>query len=231
MKVTENATPHAIQITEYGFINAYLIRESDGFTLVDTCMSASEKILAVAQSAGVPIRRIIATHAHADHVGSVDALLAKLPPSTLFGISERSLPLLHKPPDKSLQPGEPQLPIKGSLNGVVSQPNHLLVPGELFGSLRVISTPGHIPGHLSFLDERDGTLYTGDELITFGRVNISGFCPWYFPLPNFGTWDKATALASARTLLDYPIQRYASGHGPVRDGGLARLQAAIAAAR
>jgi glyoxylase-like metal-dependent hydrolase (beta-lactamase superfamily II) len=106
----------------------------------------------------------------------------------------------------------------------------LLAEGDLIGSLRAIDTPGHIPGHLSFLDERDGTLYAGDALICKGGLSISGFAPWFFPFPNFGTWDKATALASAKKLLAYPIERFASGHGAIQAGGRPALTAAIAIA-
>ena len=84
-----------------------------------------------------------------------------------------------------------------------------------------------IPGHLSFLDERDGTLYAGDALIGMGGLSISGFAPWFFPLPNLATWNKATALASAKKLLAYPIERFASGHGAVQPGGRSALAATI----
>jgi hypothetical protein len=63
-----------------------------------------------------------------------------------------------------------------------------------------------------------------------GGLSVSGFAPWVFPLPNFATWNKATALASARKLLEFPIERFASGHGKVQSGGVATLRAAIATA-
>jgi glyoxylase-like metal-dependent hydrolase (beta-lactamase superfamily II) len=103
----------------------------------------------------------------------------------------------------------------------------VLSDGEVFGSFRCIATPGHIPGYMSFLDERDGTLYAGDALITVGRLAVCGWTPWYFPLPSFVMWSKPLALASAGRLLAFPIERYASGHGPVREGGLAALRRAI----
>jgi glyoxylase-like metal-dependent hydrolase (beta-lactamase superfamily II) len=229
MKATQ-VTPNSLQLTRLAFVNCYLVIESDGLTLIDTGLPGShDDILGAAHNLGSPIRRILLTHAHMDHVGSVDALIEKLGTTTVELISNsRSLSLLQKPPETSLQPSEPQTKIKGGVPGIKSRPTRLLTEGDLVGSLRVIETPGHIPGHLSFLDQRDGTLFTGDALICKGGLSISGFAPWFFPFPNFGTWHKQTAVASAEKLLAYPIERFASGHGPIQPGGIPALRAAIA---
>ena len=231
MKLTR-ISENSHQLTRLGLVNCYLVRErgdeGDSFTLIDSTIGgAAKNILAAAQSLGAPIRRILLTHAHQDHVGSVDALAAKLPGITL-ATSERSLPLLRKPADKSLRPGEPQESFHGGLPGIITPVTHTIEDGELFGSLRAIATPGHIPGHLAFLDERDGTLFAGDALVGVGRLSVCGWTPWYFPLPTFVMWSKPLAQASARKLLDFPIQRYACGHGAIRDGGIPALQQAIA---
>lgn len=102
--------------------------------------------------------------------------------------------------------------------------------GDTFGSLRAIETPGHIPGHLSYLDERDGTLFAGDAVTGVGGLCIAGYSPWYFPMPNIFTWNKAIELESASKLLKYRIERFATGHGVVRPGGLGILKQALARA-
>ena len=215
------------QLTRYGFINCYLVREADGFTCIDTNLSGSgDEILAAAATLGGSIRRILLTHAHIDHVGSVDELVAKLP-NVVLAASERSLPLLIRPIDKAFRVGEPRKPYTGGLPGIASTVTQTVDDEELFGSLRCISTPGHLAGHFSFLDERDGTLFAGDAMVGVGRLSVSGWTPWYFKLPGFVMWSKPLAIASALKLLDYPIERFACGHGPVRGGGIRALRHAM----
>jgi len=162
-----------------------------------------------------------------DHVGSVDALAKRLGGDVELISNARSLPLLQKPPDKSLKPGEAKGTIKGGLPGIDARPSRLLSEGEMVGSLRTIDTPGHIPGHMSFLDERDGTLYAGDALTAMHGLRVSSDAPWYFPMPKLVTWNAEVAVASAERLLAYAIERFACGHGGVKDGRVAALRAAI----
>ena len=74
---------HLVQLTRYPRIfpvSVYLVREDDGFTLIDTGLSGSEQeILEVAGRYGGQVRRIALTHAHTDHTGSLDALGEALP--------------------------------------------------------------------------------------------------------------------------------------------------------
>ena len=71
------------QITRFGIVNAYLVEEDDGLTLIDTTVPRSADALrGAAAKLGRPIVRIALTHAHADHIGSLDALAAARCPAS-----------------------------------------------------------------------------------------------------------------------------------------------------
>lgn len=214
------------RISRAGFVNCYLVREDDGLTLVDTMLPRSaKKILAEAQRLGWPIVRIALTHAHADHIGSLDELREQLPGAEVI-ISPRDARLLAK--DKTLDPGEEKGKLRGSYPGASTKPTRTVHPGERIGSLEVVASPGHTPGHISFLDLRDRTLIAGDAYATLGGVATSAKSSPLFPLPSFASWHKPTALESARALRALDPSRLAPGHGKIIDSPGPAMDKAIA---
>ncbi len=221
-------TPSITRISRFGFVNAYLIAEDDGLTVVDTMLPGSAKpILRAAERLGAPIVRIALTHAHGDHIGSLDALAAALPGVEVL-ISARDARLLEK--DKSLDPGEPQVKVRGSLPGAKTRPTRTLAPGDTVGSLEVIAAPGHTPGQVAFLDRRDRTLLCADAYTTIGRVATTDKMRLPFPLASMATWHGPTELETARALRALEPARLAPGHGKIVDAPLAAMDAAIAKA-
>ena len=218
------ATPH--RFTRFGFVNAWLVTEDDGLTLIDTTMKgAGKKIVAAADSLGAPIVRIVLTHAHGDHIGALDELAAAQPDAEVV-ISARDARLLHK--DMSLDPGEPERKLSGSYPGAKTVPTRTVGEGDRIGSLEVIATPGHTPGHIALLDTRDRTLYCGDVYSSLGGVASSAKANPRFPLVRMGTWSPELDLESARALRTLDPARLAPGHGKLVEAPAAAMDAAIA---
>ena len=214
------------RVSRFGFVNAYLVEEEDGLTLVDTTIPGSAKaIQAAAAELGRPIVRIALTHAHGDHIGSLDALAKELPGAEV-SISERDARLLAK--IKTTDPGEPpEAKMRGSYPGARTSPTRTLSAGDRVGSLEVIAAPGHTPGHIAFLDTRDRTLIAGDAYSTIGGVATSAKANPLFPFPVIATWHRPTALESARALRALDPARLAVGHGPIVDAPGAAMDKAI----
>jgi glyoxylase-like metal-dependent hydrolase (beta-lactamase superfamily II) len=213
------------RISRLGIVNTYLVDEPDGLTVIDTMLPGSaKKILAAAQARGKPITRILLTHAHGDHVGSLDALAAAVPDAEVL-ISAREARLLQK--DKSLEPGEPVDKVSGSYPGVKTKPDTLVNPGDRVGSLEAHDAKGHTPGQLAFVDTRDRTLFTADAFSTLGGVATSAKPNPRFPLPALATWHRPTALETARRLRALEPKRIAPGHGKVVEDPGAAMDRAI----
>jgi len=231
VKIT-HLSPKLVQLTRYPVLfpmNCYLVTEDDGLTLVDSITSSpADDLEAMVKQLGTELRRVALTHAHGDHVGGVSGVRQRFP-GVEVSIARRDAPILAG--DKSLLPTEPQTDVKGYFVKVEWQPDRLLEPGDRVGSLEVLPSPGHTPGHIAFLDVRDRSLIAGDAFQTRGGIAVSGDMRLLFPFPAMATWNKPTALASGVALKALRPSLLAVGHGAAVHEPIDAMDRAIEAAR
>jgi glyoxylase-like metal-dependent hydrolase (beta-lactamase superfamily II) len=224
--------PHLTQITKWPVVfpmNCYLAQEEDGLTLVDSTISSpADEVAALAKRLGKQLRRVALTHAHGDHVGGVAGLRAMFP-GVEVSISERDARLLAK--EKAPLSTEPQTPVKGSFLNVDWKPDRLLKPGDRVGSLEVVASPGHTPGHVAFFDIRDRALIAGDAFQTRGGIAVSGDLRLLFPFVALATWNKPAALTSAQALRALNPSLLAPGHGEALTNPSTAIDQAIESAK
>ena len=220
---TTRVTPDLIQLTRLGFVNAYLVREDDGFTLIDTTLGrrAASDLIGAARAAGGEIRRIALTHGHGDHAGGLDAIVAEL---------DGSVEVLLGDADARQWAGEKL--VEGKMPGywpkrVETVPGVRLQGGERIGSLEAIATPGHTLGHMAFRDTRDGSLFCGDVFTAYGRVTVTNHFYWRFPLAYGATVDRAEDLRSARRLAELEPARLLAGHGLATEAPAEAMRGAV----
>lgn len=156
------------------------------------------------------------THAHPDHQGCSRAVCER------FGI-----PLFCGEGDRAAQVSgrfETLMPDPGAffsrLARVLSGPAHpvygTLAEGDRIGGLRVVETPGHTPGHLSFWGEEERVLILGDVL--FHRHPVTLRRGLAEPI-RFATFDRQANLESARKVAALEPRVICFGHGaPLTDG-------------
>ena len=213
---------YLVQLTRFPLlfpVNVFLVREDDGLTLIDTAIGGTAPaIISAAQRLGAEIVRITLTHAHSDHIGSLDALINSLPNAELSMGTETERILSE---DRAAKAG------KSNGKGFGPLEARLLNPGDRVGSLEVAAAPGHAPDQIAYLDVRDRTLIAGDAFQIRGGIAVSGTVKPLFPFPAFSTTDKLLALESARALRALTPSRLAVGHGNTLDDPLAAMDGAI----
>jgi glyoxylase-like metal-dependent hydrolase (beta-lactamase superfamily II) len=179
-----------VYMVPLGFVNAFLlIGGGNELTLIDTgTPGSSHKILqAVADLRRDPndVRRILLTHCHADHTGSL-AELKRLTGATVY-MHLLDAALVRKGQAGRpihLAPGFLDVPFQAVRGG--GQPPQVApveTDVELHGGQEVdgvpgllaLHTPGHTAGHLAFLWQRaGGVLFLGDAAVNMlGLERIS----------------------------------------------------------
>ncbi|NWF69383.1 MAG: MBL fold metallo-hydrolase [Chloroflexi bacterium] len=171
--------PDLYYITGLPVGRVYCIKDADGLTLIDSSISGmTGRIQSQIESAGFSItdvKRLLVTHAHPDHIGSLFELQRRSGAQVITSEQDRAV-VEGKSPVARRAAGfrPPQTYIKGtSVTRVVHEGD---VISEAFGGLHVLFTPGHSPGHLTFWQPQKRVGFCGDVIFhMFGLRPPFGF--------------------------------------------------------
>jgi hydroxyacylglutathione hydrolase len=118
------------------------------------------------------ISMILLTHAHPDHIGGCATIIKSAPALVAVHKAER-----HWVEDIQRQHRERPIPNLFDLVGESVLIDQELIDGETVllekgKTIRIIETPGHSPGSVSFFFEEEGALFSGDSVPSAGTIPI-----------------------------------------------------------
>ena len=158
----------------------------------------ADKIRAVVSKHGITVAAILLTHGHLDHIAASDEMRGAL--GVPVYASEKEAQLAN---DQSLNGTEAfrMPPITAVVDNFIGRGDELDFG---CGKIRVLCTPGHTHGHLSYYIPQAGMLFSGDCLFreSYGRYDL--------PTGSFHALRQ-----SVMSLLVLPPQTVVyPGHGP-----------------
>jgi glyoxylase-like metal-dependent hydrolase (beta-lactamase superfamily II) len=209
--------PH-VQLLSGGFVNFYLIVEPDGLTLIDTGLArhfkTTLKAIARLDRSPADLKRIIITHSDGDHMGALADLKAICGARVLASPIEAQAIERAKPSREMQGQGWQVQLFKLARLLFKAKPAHvdeLLEDGQVLpvlGGLRVISTPGHTPGHISLYAPAAKILFCGDSMLVDKKGTLR--CS-----RGMNTWDEDKAKESVKIQSALGAEIVCSGHGPI----------------
>ena len=207
------------------FVNLYLIEEpneTNGLTLIDAGLAKSATQLVLRKIAELgrqpnDLKRILITHADADHYGSAAELKA-ITGARLYASAAEAEAMRQGRTSRKIGGGIFMNAAMGLLERTImkmppAQVDDVLVVGQVLpvlGGLHVIASPGHTPEHVSFYAPAHKLLFTGDSL----NAN-SGKLRW---IKGSIQWNNDAGLASAREQAKLGAHTVCCGHGVVITG-------------
>ncbi|MBW4084247.1 MBL fold metallo-hydrolase [Paenibacillus sp. S150] len=178
-------------ISEYGHwekVHSFLLLGQDKAALIDTGLGIGNIRTITDQLTGLPVE-VLTTHVHTDHIGGhgeferiwvhegdLEWLVHGIQGLSIEQIRRDIGRELSRPVPVGFDP-ESYQPFQGEPAGLLRDGDSVELGGR---ALTVYHTPGHSPGHLAFLDEKNGYLFTGDLL--YDGTPIYAFYPSTSPV-------------------------------------------------
>jgi len=222
-------------------VNVHLVRLDDGYLLIDSgiateeCFEALESAIEELGIKWADIRMLCLTHLHPDHIGlswkilelsGARLLMHRVEADYLALVArEARAPFFAEAMLKSGVPEEMQTKMDRAMRDIRRHfhphaPDWLLEGGEKIpvrgGTLEVVWTPGHSPGHVCLYSPEHRYLISGDHILEFITPNI-GWHP--------GADMLAQYLESLDRLRPFEVDLVLPSHGGPFRGHVQRIRA------
>jgi glyoxylase-like metal-dependent hydrolase (beta-lactamase superfamily II) len=200
------------------FVNLYLIVEADGLTLIDAGLAKSGPkvaLEAITKLGREPkaLKRILFTHSDPDHTGGA-AELKQISGSSLQASAHEASMMAQGKPGRPANNAFVRLMVGLMMPRITHQAADVtLEDGQeipVLGGLRVINTPGHTPGHVSFYSSSQKILFAGDSMRSANDKLSFGAGPF--------TWNLEAGIQSVQKQAKLEVDLVCCGHGPVVRG-------------
>ena len=178
--------------------NCYVIGDKDVIVIdpASPYPEEQEVLDRVIEKRGLRVREIWLTHMHRDHVSGANHLKEwTRAPIVAHPITARDLAGFV------------------DVDREFAVEERVRIEGDPGWRLRVLHTPGHARGHVCVLEEKKGSLITGDLMAGFGTIVID---------PPEG--HMATYLGSLRKMQQLNVTALFPAHGPVMANAKKRIQ-------
>lgn len=160
-----------------GYSNAYLIDGDMGVTLVDTGMpknldAITSQLVEIGRSL-VDITTVVITHGHVDHYGSAAAVVRESNARVVVSVGDSAV--VRGETEPTYPPFMEKFSFLKPVLNLAPKPEGVHVDEEVTGNdrlglvsdLSAVQTPGHTPGHMSLLlDRNGGILFVGDAALS-----------------------------------------------------------------
>lgn len=210
--------PNVWQISGFppNIINTYLIADGDDVVLIDAgtrymtnrILRTLKRFFAEAEHKTKRLSAHALTHVHPDHQGASKAVC------DAYGVPLWCGDLDAEPMERGLANSPDAQGVLGLLMRVWSGPAYTvarrLQEGDMVAGFRVLDSPGHSAGHISFWREADKCLILGDVL---NGMNLMTGLPGLNEPPVPFTTDVAQNRRSIRKLAALKPDIICFGHG------------------